>query len=193
MTLVKTMLDCKWDGCDRPAKHRGYCVRCYQRAVKAGVITTTKQTSRGLSKYPEYWIWAAIKRRCYYENDSCFHLYGGRGITMCQDWRESCAAFINDMGFRPTDKHQIDRIDTNGNYEPDNCRWVLPHVNAQNTRRCKLKAEDVQFILDSPLTGQALSEMFNCHYSTISKVRRHKNWKRIGDSNEPTAGDYCVK
>ncbi len=82
--------------------------------------------------YSCYTRWQAIKRRCYKEGDSHYKNYGARGIKMCDRWINSFENFLIDMGLPPTRKHQIDRIDNNGDYEPKNCRWVVAKVNARN-------------------------------------------------------------
>lgn len=82
----------------------------------------------------EYRIWAEVKTRCYNAKRPMYKHYGGRGIAMCDRWRNSYEAFFEDMGRRPSDKHSIDRIDNDGNYEPGNCRWVLVAVQAANKR-----------------------------------------------------------
>lgn len=64
-----------------------------------------------------------------------FHLYGGRGITVCDRWRNDFATFLADIGPRPSMKHSIDRINSDGNYEPANCRWILLSEQSGNTRR----------------------------------------------------------
>lgn len=85
--------------------------------------------------WPEYTMWASMLGRCYYPSSSSFHRYGGRGIAVCDRWRESFDNFIADMGPRPTAYHQIDRVNNDGNYEPTNCRWVTRAVQAQNKPR----------------------------------------------------------
>lgn len=80
-----------------------------------------------------YERWKSIKKRCLNENSQSYHLYGGRGIKICDRWKESFEAFVADMG-EPPEGHEIDRINNNGNYEPNNCRWVLGKIN-QNNRR----------------------------------------------------------
>lgn len=83
---------------------------------------------------PLYGRWACIKARCLNPNYHGYHRYGGRGITICQEWK-SFQVFRDwafSSGFRP--ELQIDRINNDGNYEPSNCRWVSPITNANNKR-----------------------------------------------------------
>lgn len=85
-------------------------------------------------KTPEYDVWAQIKRRCNSPSVWNYHNYGGRGISYCERW-EYFSNFMDDMGPRPSPRHQIDRIDVNGDYNKDNCRWALPSINSANRRR----------------------------------------------------------
>jgi len=86
--------------------------------------------------YIEYYTWSAIKARCYNKNASHYNYYGGRGITVCDKWRDSFVAFLLDMGPRPVG-YSIDRINSNGNYEPSNCHWVNHKTQMNNTRKTK--------------------------------------------------------
>lgn len=77
-----------------------------------------------------------MRRRCYYVKDKHFKDYGGRGIAVCESWRQSYCDFREwavKNGYKAG--VQIDRIDNAGNYEPANCRWVTPTINARNTRK----------------------------------------------------------
>lgn len=82
---------------------------------------------------PEYRIWAHIIDRCTNPRNKMWSYYGGRGITVCDRWR-NFKLFYADMGSRPSDTHSIDRKNNNGNYEPDNCRWATSYEQAQNQR-----------------------------------------------------------
>jgi hypothetical protein len=86
------------------------------------------------SKQPEYQVWSQIKQRC--RNIKCkkYKSYGGRGIEMCDRWYDSYQSFIDDMGNRPDNKHTLDRINNDGNYEPGNCRWVTSKIQNLNKR-----------------------------------------------------------
>lgn len=82
----------------------------------------------------EYSTWKAMLTRCTNPNHMCFANYGGRGITVCERWR-TFANFYADMGPRPSVGHSIDRIDSDGNYEPGNCRWATRLEQNRNKRR----------------------------------------------------------
>jgi len=86
------------------------------------------------SHAPEYRAWINMKSRCYTSSSTHYEQYGGRGISVCERWINSYAAFLNDMGPRPTPNHSLDRICPNGNYEPDNCRWATRTEQQRNIR-----------------------------------------------------------
>ena len=94
----------------------------------------------GMSYSRTYKIWMGIKRRCLYKKHNRYHIYGGRGITICHQWMKF-ENFISEMGECPPG-YQIDRINNDGNYEPSNCRWVTPKTNSRNTRRTVLLTHD---------------------------------------------------
>lgn len=90
--------------------------------------------NHNMSRTSIYERWKSMKARCYNEKSAAYPDYGGRGITICDRWKESFVNFYEDMGEPPTPKHQIDRINNNGNYEPNNCRWATQLQNVNNQR-----------------------------------------------------------
>lgn len=79
-------------------------------------------------------VWDLMLYRCYDRNSNSYPYYGGRGITVCDDWRHDLAAFARDMGPRPSPAHSLDRIDGSRGYEPGNCRWVTRAQQTANRR-----------------------------------------------------------
>lgn len=96
-------------------------------------IGKNKKT-HGKTDTAEYMVWCDMKSRCFNDKNIAYKNYGGRGITVCDRWKKSFNNFYEDMGDRPTNKHQLDRKDNDGNYSPSNCRWVTPSENSVNRR-----------------------------------------------------------
>jgi hypothetical protein len=82
----------------------------------------------------EYWSWTSMKQRCLNPNYHHFKNWGGRGIKICKRWLDGFENFLADMGPKPSRHHTLDRINNNGNYTPNNCRWSLPKKQATNRR-----------------------------------------------------------
>lgn len=108
-----------------------------QRHEAQSAIMARLNTRHGCSGTPEYQIWKGIVRRCLNPLRPEFKNYGGRGITICDEWRASFPAFLAHIGRRPTPKHSVDRIDNNGGYAPGNVRWATRPIQRRNARNIR--------------------------------------------------------
>lgn len=115
----------------------------------------------GMSKTRIYSIWRSIKKRCYNKQAKEYQWYGAKGIQMCERWKNSFLEFLKDMGEDPSPQHTIDREDTSGNYEPENCRWATQKEQANNTSK-------------------------NVHIEYNGEVKTLKQWSEFYDMNITT-------
>lgn len=114
--------------------HKLSCGCAHREHLESGAASKT----HGLSRTPEHNRWKAMIKRCYNPNDSSYARYGGRGVTVCDTWRNHFEAFLADMGTIPSPRHSIERRDNSEGYSPENCYWATPLQQARNTSRNRL-------------------------------------------------------
>lgn len=151
-------MNCSISQCDGTAISRGWCKKHYRRWQRHGdplrLIGYSGKISHGHGRSgkrsPEFIAWGNIVQRCCNPNSPEYRNYGGRGIKVCDRWRDSFTSFLADVGPRPSRKHSIDRRDNNGDYEPGNCRWVTSTVQNRNkrTNRLVIIGRDSRIIAD---------------------------------------------
>jgi hypothetical protein len=122
---------------------------CYWDNVRAGKTTSCgcfrdAQIRKSVGTHCQsataiYNVWLAMKARCYNPKNKAYHNYGGRGIIVCDRWlgEKGFENFIADLGDRPSPAHSLDRIDNDGNYCPENCRWASKIEQSLN-KRCSI-------------------------------------------------------
>lgn len=106
----------------------------WKLSCSCGKCEILKGIANAESRLPEYSVWRAMKERCLNRRNARYKSYGGRGILVCEAWKESFQNFINDMGRRPSCHHSIERRNNNGNYDPDNCYWATRPQQQRNRR-----------------------------------------------------------
>lgn len=145
-------------------------------------VTSDKSIKHGKSGTVEYKTWQQMKERCLNPTGKDFPKYGGRGITVCDAWKNSFEDFLAHVGTRPNGCKSLDRINNDGNYEPGNVRWATQAQQSRNTSATKLTAEKVADIKKRLRLGESQRSV-GLHYGIrqqyVSKISSNLVWKDI--------------
>lgn len=134
----------------------------------------------GLTGTAEYDVWSHMIDRCTNESSKGFKYYGGRGISVCKRWLDSVETFYADMGPRPAPGYEIDRRDNDGNYCPENCRWVSKLMNIRNRPMTR------KFIYRGiEMTITELATISGIGRGTMAARLLHQNWSVEDAVNTP--------
>lgn len=138
----------------------------------------------GLDRHPLYKKWGSMVSRCYSPSNPSYPNYGGRGIAVCQSWREDFLNFYHWAlpHWNPNIPQEIDRIDNAGNYEPSNCRFTTTQVNSQNRRSTTTTPKLVRYVraeLAKGRMGKAIAEETGLSKQTVTKIKLRQQWQNI--------------
>lgn len=177
----------EWDKSSQSRKVKVRCECGFERTTNMRSLRKYKpkgcakctSSLNGLSSHPLYSKWRGIIARCEYKNINMYYRYGGRGISMCREWRDDFMKFYNwslENGWK--EGLEIDRKNTDGDYTPDNCRYVTRTFNNRNSTQCKLDWDKVDYIREhkDKYTSRELADKFGVGTDTIRSVIRGKSW-----------------
>lgn len=134
---MRTYWECQCE-CGRIKEVNGYTLKAGKTkscGCKVPECTAATHRTHGKTGTPEYKSWIKMKERCFVTTCKAYPDYGGRGITVCERWKDCFENFLEDMGRRPSKKYSIERKDNSRGYSPDNCVWATAKEQARNTRR----------------------------------------------------------
>jgi hypothetical protein len=143
-----------------------------------GCALDEARRTHGLTGTPEYMVWKAMRSRCNTKGDHAYRNYGGRGISVCEEWSDF-VTFLTDMGTRPTPRHELDRVDNDKGYSKDNCRWITHRQNLNNKRTNRI----VTYLGRSMIIAEWAEEI-GVNYRTLNN-RINRGWSTERALTEP--------
>lgn len=172
---------CTVEGCESRAVANGICDKHRIRLRSHGSVDVVNRPNDWgqRTKHPLYKLWDSMRRRCRDPHHKDYHRYGARGISVCDRWQDFWA-FVEDIGPRPSQRHTVDRVNVDGPYAPENCRWATPSQQARNQRTTVLNEEIAAEIKRRAAFGDKtgdISRALNIKYNLVRNVVVGQAWK----------------
>jgi hypothetical protein len=159
----------------------------WPRVIKNPKMVTNR--THGMKGHPLYDVYRGMIRRCYQTDHKSYRWYGGRGISVCIEWLEDRAKFFEwalNNGWK--EGLQLDRRDNDGNYTPDNCRFVTAAVNSENRTSSVFRIEDAAVVKSlamlETVPQKLIAALYQTHIMNVHQIKYGKRW--------PTAGQYLL-
>ena len=174
---------CSIEGCEGKHLSKGFCNKHYQRFNNYGdpLYVEKEIVMHGKTNNPEYTTWINMKERCYNSNSKDYHRYGGRGIKVCDEWKNSFINFYSDMGDKPFPKAQIDRKENDKGYNKSNCRWVTQLENRRNNSIIKLtleKAIEIKILYNKKsMKVKDIAKIYSIAPCSVTDIGKGRTWK----------------
>lgn len=155
--------------------------RCLSREGVSARNRTHGFSLRGGKQARLHRIWSNMKARCSVKTHQSYHNYGGRGISVCEEWFNDYLSFHTwAMSAGYNDTLTVDRIDNDGNYEPGNCRWVPKSENSIHTRSTKMSGDDARLLRKLHQEGTSIKDLakkFGISRTHVSSIINNHRWK----------------
>lgn len=176
----ESLWECKCDCGSEIKVKRSSLVKNKYPSCGCAFREVTSQTSaiHGLYRDRIYNTYNAMKQRCLNPNNPRYDDYGGRGITICEEWLSNFMNFYNwamENGYR--DDLTIERDDVNGNYEPGNCSWKTRLHQVRNQRRTKITIDDARSIRGDPRPYKLIAEEYGITPMVVIQIKNNYTWK----------------
>lgn len=146
---------------------------CYIKKLLKNLNTKHGDSRRG-SVTVEYTTWVQMIARCYNSKNKRYVNYNNRGVTVCEEWKNSFSNFLKDMGRRPSKDHSLDRIDNDGNYCKENCRWATEEIQQKNkTNNHWIEYDGKRMVL------QDWAKELDASHSNILRMLKTKSFNEV--------------
>lgn len=165
--------------CGRETLARGSCL-AHGRTTSCGCYRHDAVKTHGMKGTKAYAVWVDMIQRCTNPGNCNYERYGGRGITVCDEWKSSFSVFYADMG-QPSPNQSIDRINVNGNYEKANCRWATKTQQSRNTRFQLNPNVGIRFLKSGRFVAHIKAGHKYHYLGTYMNIDDARNARRLGE------------